>query len=153
MNHSTAATERSRIKAEAMEARIVDQEPKGWNPYIAGALAGALIVLSVLLAQRYFGASTAFVRLAGMIEDFIFPGRTAQTEYFMLFEPQVDWQWMFVAGIFFGSLLSSLTSRSFRFQVVPDMWRNRFGDSASLRAVVAFLGGVVAMFGARLADG
>ncbi len=133
--------------------RRVDQEPQGWNPYIAGALAGALIVLSVLLTQRYFGASTAFVRLAGMIEDLILPGRTAQTEYFMLFEPQVDWQWMFVAGIFFGSLLSSLTSRSFRFQVVPDMWRSRFGDSASLRAVVAFLGGVIAMFGARLADG
>jgi len=36
---------------------------------------------------------------------------------------------------------------------VPDTWRARFGDGVGLRALAAFVGGVVAMFGARLADG
>ena len=33
------------------------------------------------------------------------------------------------------------------------MWRERFGSSAAKRAVVAFLGGLIALFGARLAGG
>jgi hypothetical protein len=33
------------------------------------------------------------------------------------------------------------------------MWEKRFGSSQVSRGVVAFVGGVVAMFGARLADG
>jgi hypothetical protein len=60
---------------------------------------------------------------------------------------------MFVVGIFLGSLVSALTSRSFHWQAVPDMWERRFGGSRAKRAVVAFAGAAVAMFGARLADG
>ena len=33
------------------------------------------------------------------------------------------------------------------------MWADRFGTNPVLRGVVAFVGGVVAMYGARLADG
>jgi uncharacterized membrane protein YedE/YeeE len=33
------------------------------------------------------------------------------------------------------------------------MWGERFGSSVPKRAIVAFLGGIVAIFGARLADG
>jgi hypothetical protein len=36
---------------------------------------------------------------------------------------------------------------------VPPMWQERFGPNPLKRGVVAFAGGVVAMFGARLADG
>jgi hypothetical protein len=57
-------------------------------------------------------------------------------------------------GIFLGALVSSMTSGSFKFQAVPDMWAARFGDqSTGKRALTAFVGGIVAMFGARLADG
>jgi len=60
---------------------------------------------------------------------------------------------MFVLGIFFGSLIASTTSGSFLWKALPDMWEERFGPSRVKRGVVAFLGGTVAMFGARLADG
>jgi len=41
----------------------------------------------------------------------------------------------------------------FRIQAVPDMWQARFGPGITPRAIVAFIGGTVAMFGARLAGG
>jgi hypothetical protein len=132
---------------------IEKQEPKGWNPYVAGALAGLLIVCSVFFTGQYFGASTTFVRFAGMIEGLFAPGRVATSQYFMEHPLVIDWQWMFVAGIFLGSLISSATSRSFRLQAVPDSWQSRFGPSGAKRAFTAFSGGVVAMFGARVADG
>ena len=67
--------------------------------------------------------------------------------------PKIDWQFLFVIGIFFGSLIASTTSKSFRIQAVPSMWESRFGPSKLKRGIVAFVGGVFAMFGARLADG
>ena len=39
-----------------------------WNPYLAGALAGVLLVLSVLVAGHFLGASTTFARDASVIE-------------------------------------------------------------------------------------
>jgi hypothetical protein len=125
----------------------------GWSPYLAGALSGLVLVLSVLIAGKYFGASTSFVRSAGMVEELFSPERVAKLAYFQSKAPKIDWQWMFVFGIFLGSLISSTTSASFRWQALPDMWKNRFGSSLGKRAIVAFLGAVVAMFGARLAGG
>jgi hypothetical protein len=125
----------------------------GWSPYLAGALSGLVLVLSVLIAGKYFGASTSFVRSAGMLEELFAPERVSQLAYFKSKTPKIDWQWMFVFGIFLGSLISSTTSASFRWQPLPDMWRNRFGSSLGKRAIVAFLGAAVAMFGARLAGG
>ena len=125
----------------------------GWSPYLAGALSGLVLVLSVLIAGKYFGASTSFVRSAGMIEGLLAPERVSQLAYFKSETPKIDWQWMFVFGIFLGSLISAVTSASFRWQALPDMWKNRFGSSLSKRGIVAFLGAAVAMFGARLAGG
>lgn len=129
------------------------QEPKGWNPYIAGALTGLLLILSVWVAGKYVGASTTFVRGAGFLEMIFSAERVATMEYFVKELPKIDWQWMFVVGIFFGSLIAALTSGSFRWQAPPAMWEQRFGPGRLKRGIVAFFGGAVAMFGARLADG
>jgi len=126
----------------------------GWNPYLAGALSGVVGILSVWLAGKYFGASTSFVRTAGLIEQLFGPERVAQMDYFIKTAPKIEWQWMFVVGILLGAFISAVTSGSFRLQAVPDMWAERFGAGSTVsRAVVAFAGGVVAMFGARLAGG
>jgi hypothetical protein len=129
-------------------------DPGGWNPYLAGALSGLVSVLSVWIAGHYLGASTSFVRTAGLLEQLIAPERVATMEYFIKTVPKIDWQWMFVVGIFLGALIAALTSRSFRWQGLPDLWQARFGPhSRGKRAMVAFVGGTIAMFGARLADG
>ena len=110
----------------------------GWNPYLAGALSGVVGILSVWLAGKYFGASTSFVRTAGLIEQLFGPERVAQMDYFIKTAPKIDWQWMFVVGIFLGALISAVTSGSFRWQAVPDMWADRFGAGSTVsRAVVA----------------
>ncbi len=130
-----------------------ENEDRGWSPYLAGALSGVVSILSIWFAGKYFGASTTFVRSSGMIEKLFDPERVAKMEYFIKELPIIDWQWMFVVGIFIGSLIASTTSGSFRWKAVPDMWEARFGPSKVNRGFVAFIGGVIAMFGARLADG
>ncbi len=133
-------------------------DPGSWNPYLAGALSGLVAVASVLFTGRYFGASTSFVRSAGMLERLILPERVAANIYFSKYlQPGgsvFDWQWMFVVGILIGALLAATTSGSFRVQAIPDMWQQRFGRRSGLKRVLtAFAGGTILMFGARMADG
>jgi uncharacterized protein len=130
-----------------------NKDKKYWSPYAAGACAGLVLVLSVWIAGQYFGASTTFVRSVGFIEKFIDAEHVANLEYFKKTAPKIDWQWMFVIGVFFGSLFASTMSGTFKSQAVPDMWQEKFGPGILKRGIVAFIGGTVAMFGARLADG
>ena len=130
-----------------------NRDPGAWNPYLAGALAGLVSVGSVWFTGKYFGASTTFVRGAGYVEQMIDPARIKQLEYFVSTKPVIDWQWMFVVGILVGSFIAAISSGSFRLQAVPDMWQQRFGGGVVKRGLVAFVGGTIAMFGARLADG
>jgi hypothetical protein len=126
---------------------------KGWSPYIAGGLVGLLLVASVFLTGKYFGASTTFVRTAGMIEQAIAPEHAAGQEYYKKEKIKIEWQWMFVVGIFFGALAAAAFTKDFKLTPVPPMWESRFGSSKAKRWVAAFLGGIVLMFGARMADG
>jgi len=131
----------------------------GWSPYLAGALVGVLAIVSVYATTQwmgktnYLGASTTFVRAAGLLERSIFPERVAANEYFTKEKVRVDWQFMLVIGIFIGALISSKSDRSFKLESVPPTWQDRFGPSIGKRAAGAFLGGIVAMMGARMADG
>lgn len=126
---------------------------KAWSPYLAGALSGLVSVLSVWIAGQFFGASTAFVRTAGMVESVFAPERVAQLDYFVRVTLKIDWQWMFVIGILVGSFIAAKTSGTFKKQWVPDMWQEKFGLSPVKRGIMAFSGGIIAMFGARMADG
>ena len=130
-----------------------EREKKGWSPYLAGALTGLLMVLSVWIAGKYFGASTTFVRSAGMIEQTFMSERVEGMDYFVKYTPKIDWQFLFVFGILIGALISSTTERTFQVRAVPNMWESRFGPGRKKRAVVAFIGGGIAIFGARLAGG
>ncbi len=126
---------------------------KKWSPYAAGALAGLLLVLSVLVAGKYFGASTTFVRAAGFVEQTVAPDKVASMEYFIKEKVKIDWQLLFVIGILFGSLAAAWIAGEKKAVAVPPMWERRFGPSRAKRWSAAFLGGIVLMFGARLADG
>lgn len=129
------------------------KDNNGWSPYLAGALSGLVSIGSVWFVGKYLGASTTFVRTTGMIEQLFSAERVAQMPYFIKEAPIIDWQWMFVLGIAIGSFIAAVTSGSFRVQFVPDMWEAHFGRAGKSRAKVAFIGGIIAMFGARLADG
>jgi len=130
-----------------------------WRPYVAGALVGVLATLSVIVSTKvlgktqYLGASTTFVRAVGFVEQAVDAEHVKKNPYFLKEKVKVDWQFMLIVGIFVGALSASVIDGSFKLEAVPPVWRERFGGGVGLRAVGAFLGGIVAMFGARLADG
>jgi len=128
-------------------------DDRGWNPYGAGAITGLLVVLSAYFTGNFFGASSSFVRTAGLIEQLFGAEHVARTSYFSRYVPRIDWQWFFLVGICLGALIAALLSRDFAWRGVPGMWAARFGPGASLRAVAAFAGGFVLLVGARIAGG
>jgi len=132
---------------------------KGWNPYLSGALVGVLAIISVYLTtiymgkSTYLGASTSFVRAAGLAVQVVDPSYVAENVYYAKEKVVIDWQFLMVIGIFFGALLSSKIDGSFKLESLPPLWEKHFGSSVPKRSVFAFVGGIVAMIGARLADG
>ncbi|MBA3035754.1 MAG: YeeE/YedE family protein [Desulfobacterium sp.] len=134
-------------------------EDGGWSPYLAGAFLGLLAIVSVIATTKligktsYLGASTTFVRAAGLAEKKIASDHVALNEYFTETKVKVDWQFMLVIGIFLGAFISSIMDKSFKIESVPPTWEERFGPSIGKRAIGAFVGGIVAMIGARMADG
>jgi uncharacterized membrane protein YedE/YeeE len=138
---------------------MMQESKSGWSPYLAGALVGVLGILSVYLTttllgkSTYLGASTTFVRAAGFLFQSVDPAHVAENAYYLKEKIKVDWQFMLLIGVFFGAFISSMTDKSFKLEGVPPIWQKRFGPSVLKRAVFSFLGGIVAMVGARLADG
>jgi hypothetical protein len=124
-----------------------------WSPYVAGAMLGVVSCFSVLTAGKYLGVSTTFVRATGMIEKWFSPGHFQTITYFIKEKPIIDWQWMEVVGIFIGAFIAARFSGQIKPQFVPPMWEHRFGPSRVKRWALAFTGGVLVMFGARMADG
>jgi len=77
----------------------------------------------------------------------------AQKAYYKTTPLVVDWQFMFVIGIFFGAFISAAFSGSLQFEMVPALWRENFGDTPMLRFLVAFAGGVLMGIGSRWGNG
>jgi len=124
-----------------------------WSPYVAGALIGMLSWFAVLTAGKYLGVSTSFVRTTGIIEQIFVPDHVQNSPYFQKVKLGIDWQWMEVLGILIGAFLAARLSGEFKSRFVPPMWEERFGPSRFKRWAAAFLGGIILMFGARMADG
>ena len=120
---------------------------------MAGALVGVLAILSVGITGQFLGASTTFVRVAAAVEQVVAPARVAENVYYQQTAARLDWQGMVLLGILIGAALAARQDRSFKGETVPPMWADRFGPNLWKRGAVAFIGGIFAMFGARLADG
>tara|TARA_R110002073_G_scaffold149534_3_gene303247 strand:- start:5584 stop:6117 length:534 start_codon:yes stop_codon:yes gene_type:complete len=126
---------------------------KSWSPYLVGAGIGVLSWFAFLTADRPLGISTSFENTAAITEKVVAAIAAEQNEYFRDESPKVDWEWMLVLGVFFGALMSPKLSGDRDAPDVPSLWRWRFGDRSLLRYLMAFLGGAIMLFGARLAEG
>ena len=126
-----------------------------WNPYLVGALIGVLSLLTFSLADKPIGMSTGIAQASGACAmPFIGTEGVAANAYWAKKAvPAWDYGSLFVLGSFFGALVSAVMSGNFKLESVPTIWRERFGSSVMKRMIAAFLGGVVILFGARLADG
>jgi uncharacterized membrane protein YedE/YeeE len=126
---------------------------KRWSPYAVGALIGVLSWCAFLTVDRPIGVSTALSKTAGMLAAVVAPGQVAHNGYFTKFRPAVDWEWMLVIGLALGAFVSSRISGDHPSQSPDPLWAHRFGPSRPKRYLAALLGGVILMFGARLAGG
>jgi uncharacterized protein len=125
-----------------------------WNPYVVGAAIGVLSWLVFAVVDKPLGISTSLSAMAGWCAaPIIGTEGVARNPYWAKFGPKWDYGMVLIVGTFLGALASALTSRMFRVEVVPKVWRERFGPSKSKRLLFAFVGGILILYGARMAGG
>jgi uncharacterized protein len=137
------------------QAQQVDPGTTGpaWSPYLVGALIGVLSMLTFYFSDKPLGTSTAYARTAGLVGRLLAPRHTDALPFYAKKTPAIDWQVMLVAGILVGGFLAAWTGGEITGRWLPPFWVERFGDSVALRLTVAFLGGALMAFGARMAGG
>ena len=141
-----------------------------WDWRVGGVLLGAVFFAAVLLVKP-IGVSTQFVILDGMIADAVSPNFITQTEegytstnaymaksngkYAKNAANPLNYSFVFVLALAGGAFLSAMlkggVGRGER--RLPAVWRANFGDTPWKRYAMAFVGGFVVLYGARLAGG
>lgn len=127
---------------------------KAWSPYLAGVVIGLLQIPAFLLIDTALGASSSYVKVTGHLASLVDGGIGAHP-YFAKYmaASKYWWQLALVLGIGLGALASARLSGARR-QTVSPIWAKALGSpSRTRRYVIAFAGGFVLLFGARLAGG
>lgn len=124
-----------------------------WQPYLAGALLGVLLFVAFLVTGNGLGSSGATSRLDAALVDAVAPVHVDNTPYLLKMaggdkNPLDDW----IVPVFFGALLGGFSSgaRNGRLGFITTK-----GPQVSDRKrwAMSFLGGVVFLYGARMARG
>ena len=132
---------------------------KRWSPYLVGALIGVLSWVTFYGMGKALGTSTTMAHISGCVTGIAAPEHVEQNAYYAkYFNPpkktMFDWQFMLVIGLVGGALVGSkLLARDKFIERVPSVWAARFGPSKMKRYIAAFIGGVLLLFGARMAGG
>ncbi|MFN3889318.1 MAG: YeeE/YedE thiosulfate transporter family protein [Beijerinckiaceae bacterium] len=140
----------------AMDAAAPRAEARriNWGPYLAGAGIGVLSWAVFVIVATPIGMTTSMSAIAsGVAAPVVGAEAVAQNSYWKATPMRLDYGTLFLVGTFLGALVSSLVSRTFRVEMVPSVWRERFGGSVTKRMIAAFIGGALAMYGARMAGG
>lgn len=127
-----------------------------WSPFLVGLLLGCLSLITLTFFHHTLGTTTTFVRFVAIVWNVINPEHLEVSSYYRNYLHEnswVNWQFASIIGIFIGSYLASSLGPKKPDEYVPEIWKSRFGPSAIKRALGAFFGGVLLLFGARLAGG
>jgi len=129
-----------------------------------------ITAVAVIILRQIFGESTTYSWIGAQISYLINAKWAASNPYFQLFGgmhivngvpvnnpfSEIGWEPFSDLGTFLGGLVSSLLI-SKRFmgyrKQVPFVWQHNFGPSEAKRAVGAFIGTFMVLFGARMANG
>jgi len=124
------------------------------RPYMVGAGIGILSWIVFAVVNNPIGISTAVSQASGAVAEGVV-GKEAvlSNPYWKQNVPRWDYGTFFLVGTFGGALLSALLGRNFRIETVPQVWEERFGPSKGKRMAAAFLGGILTLYGARMAGG
>ena len=142
--------------------------PMTWKA--GGVLLGLVFFLAILLVKP-IGVSTQFVILDGIIADAVNPDFVTATDegytstnaylaksggkYAKSVANPLNYSFVFVLAMMLGGFLSARARGGIEGQdrKVPALWRANYGDDPLKRYLVAFLGGFIVLYGARLAGG
>ncbi len=127
--------------------------PGAWSPYLVGALIGVLSMATFYFSNKPLSVSSAYARLAGMVGNLFSRGHTESLKFYQDTRPKIEWGVMLVFGMLLGAVIAAVSSGEFSAAWVPEMWAERFGPDIALRLAIAFLGGAILAYGARLAGG
>lgn len=123
------------------------------NPYLGGLLLGVVLFLAFLLTGNGLGASGGLNRIVVFFQDLVAPEHIDRTAYLLTMAggdtaPLDNWVVFLVFGTLAGGFASGWLNGRFKFETVrgPRV-------SVPLRWMMAFLGGALMGFGARLARG
>jgi hypothetical protein len=123
------------------------------HPYLAGAVLGVVLFLAFLLTGNGLGSSGATSRIDAAIVDMVAPAHVDNTPYLLKMaggdkNPLDDW----IVPVFFGALLGGFASgaRNGRLKLTTTRGPQ---ISDRTRWLMSFLGGMVFLYGARMARG
>lgn len=123
------------------------------QPYLAGAILGVVLFLAFLLTGNGLGSSGATSRIDAALVDLVSSAHVDRTPYLLKMaggdkNPLDDW----IVPVFFGALLGGFASgaRNGRLKLTTTRGPN---VSDRTRWVMSFLGGVIFLYGARMARG
>lgn len=125
-----------------------------WNPYLIGALMGVLSWAAFAVVNKPLGVSTSVSSAASVCAAPVLgEDQVKANPYWKKHPAKWDYGMLFLVGTFAGAFLSAVTSRDFKAEAVPQVWREQFGPSVIKRTIAAFLGGILILYGARMAGG
>ena len=137
---------------------------------VGGLALGLVFFLAVLLVKP-IGVSTQFVILDGIVWDAVSPDVVTQTEdgytstnaylaksggkYAKSVANPLNYSFVFVLAMMAGAAASVFARGGIGAEErrAPALWRANYGDGVGKRYLVAFLGGFIVLYGARLAGG
>jgi uncharacterized protein len=125
-----------------------------WRPYLVGIGIGVLSWAVFLVVNTPIGVTTSLAQVSAIPAASIWGWDwVAANSYWAKQLPKLDYGALFLVGTFLGGLLSALVAGTWRLTTTPSVFAERFGRSPAKSFAFAFVGGMVAMYGARMANG
>jgi len=123
------------------------------NPYLAGTLLGIVLFLAFFITGSGLGASGGLNRLLVYVQNAVNPDHIDQVAYLLKMaggnsNPLDSWIVFLTIGTIFGGLISGLIGRRMKFETNKGP---QIGNGT--RWLMAFIGGALMGYGARLARG
>ena len=127
---------------------------RSWSPYLVGACIGVLSWAAFYFVNKPIGMSTEVSKLSGWFASlFVGVERVTSNGYWSGTTPKFGYETIFLIATALGAFLSSMRSGTFAWEKVPSVWSARFGNGVAGRMIAAFVGGIIILYGARLAGG
>ncbi|MCX6081215.1 MAG: YeeE/YedE thiosulfate transporter family protein [Chloroflexi bacterium] len=123
------------------------------HPYFGGAILGIVLFLAIFFTGNGLGSSGATTRIVAAVEDAIAPAHVDNTPYLLKMaggdkQPLDDW----IVPVFIGALLGGFSSGMLNGRAKFETTKGP-NISNRTRWLMSFLGGVIFLYGARMARG